>query len=188
METTELFYPEINVGLGSYTFTEGIEIEVYSNKDSYYDWAKVRFTQEFQEKISIAAKEKAFMQLGYNDVFDDVFEGYVTKPYNGGISMNEILLKDEMILLEEATITSTFLETSPQEILYFCLAKAGVQYQNIQLSKTSYPEKARVPIYQKNVIAVINEIHSMGNCRKVLFFRRCILLGCEAGANENILL
>jgi hypothetical protein len=168
MEATELFYPEISIKLGEYTFTEGIEIEVYSNKDSYYDWSKVRFTQEFQEHISLAAREKALIQLGYNDVYDEVFEGYITKPYNGGSNMNEILLKDEMILLEETNITSTFLDTTPQEILSFCLTKAGVK--NVKLSKTTYPEKARVPIYQKNVIAVINEIHSIWGISEKFYF------------------
>lgn len=44
METTELYYPQIAARAGPYTFNEGIEIEVYSAKSSYFDWAKIRFT------------------------------------------------------------------------------------------------------------------------------------------------
>lgn len=168
METTELFYPEINVELGPYTFTEGIEIEVYSNKDSYFDWAKVRFTEQFKEKLSLAAKEKAIIQLGYNNVFDNVFEGYITKPYDGGSYMNEILLKDDMVLLEDTTINNTFLDTTPQEIISFCLAKAGVQ--NMKLSTAAYPAKVRLPVFQKNVISVINEVHAAWGIAEKFYF------------------
>ena len=51
--TQELFYPETEVSIGNYVFSKGVELEAYSSKDSYYDWAKIRFTQEFQPKISI---------------------------------------------------------------------------------------------------------------------------------------
>lgn len=39
METLELFYPQIAARAGPYTFDKGIEIEVYSSKSSYFDWA-----------------------------------------------------------------------------------------------------------------------------------------------------
>ncbi|PYG86742.1 hypothetical protein LY28_02768 [Ruminiclostridium sufflavum DSM 19573] len=168
METTELFYPEISVELGAYTFTEGIEIEVYSNKDSYFDWAKIRFTEEFKDKLNLAAKEKALIQLGYNGVFDDVFEGYITKPYDSGEYMNEILLKDDMIFLEETTINNTFLDTTPQEIISYCLSKTGIK--NMKLSAVTYPAKARLAIFQKSVISVINDVHAAWGIKDNFFF------------------
>lgn len=168
VETAELFYPEINTVLGKYAFRKGIEIEVYSSKDSYFDWAKVRFTRQYREKLTLEKKEKALIQLGYNGVFDDVFEGYITKPYDSGEYMNEILLKDEMILLEETTINNTFLDVTPQDILSFCLTMAGVQ--KTKLSSTTYPAKARIPIFQKNVVSVINEIHAAWGITEKFFF------------------
>ena len=53
METLELFYPQISARAGPYTFDKGVEIEVYSSKPSYFDWAKIRFTAQFQPKISL---------------------------------------------------------------------------------------------------------------------------------------
>ena len=41
METKELYYPQISAQAGSYTFEEGVELEIYSSKSSYYDWAKI---------------------------------------------------------------------------------------------------------------------------------------------------
>ena len=53
METTELYYPQIAARAGPYTFNEGIEIEVYSAKSSYFDWAKIRFTGQFRPEITL---------------------------------------------------------------------------------------------------------------------------------------
>lgn len=54
METKELYYPQISAQAGSYTFEEGVELEIYSSKSSYYDWAKIRFTSQFRPKIGRA--------------------------------------------------------------------------------------------------------------------------------------
>ncbi|EPR07758.1 hypothetical protein [Ruminiclostridium papyrosolvens] len=184
MDTTELFYPEISVELGTYSFTEGIEIEVYSSQSSYFDWAKVRFTEQFKDKLSLSSKEKALIQLGYNSVFDDVFEGYITKSYNSGTYANEILLKDEMIFLEETTISNTFLDSTPQEIISFCLSKAGVT--NVKLSNVSYPTKARIPIFQKSVIAVLKEINAVWNISQKFFFSGGIFYWGEKPEQEKV--
>jgi len=84
MEATELFYPQIAARAGPYTFDRGVKVEVHSSQDSYFDWAKVRFTEEFQPKITLARKDPASIELGYNDMFDETFTGYVAQPYNGG--------------------------------------------------------------------------------------------------------
>lgn len=168
METIELFYPEINVAIGSYNFQKGIEIEVYSSKDSYFDWAKTRFTQQFNEKITLNKKDKAVMELGYNGVFDEVFEGYVVSPLSEGSYTNEVILKDDMIHLEETYITNTFLDATPQEILRFCLNKAGIS--NMKISSKTYQKKKVVPIFKKNVISVIEEIHSIWKIKEEFYF------------------
>jgi hypothetical protein len=168
VETSELFYPETNINIGGYGFQKGIEIEVFSSKDSYFDWAKVRFTQQFNEKITLSKKDKALIQLGYNGVFDEVFEGYVVNPMSEGSYSNEVVLKDDMIRLEETYITNTFLDATPQEILRFCLNKAGIT--NMRISSKVYQKKKVVPVFRKNVIAVIEEIHSIWKIKEAFFF------------------
>lgn len=168
METSELFYPEINAKIGSYTFEKGIEIEVYSSKDSYFDWGKIRFTQQFNEKVTLNKRDKALIELGYNGVFDEVFEGYVVNPVNEGSYSNEIILKDDMMLLEGVNITKTFLNATPQEILGFCLSKAGIT--DIKLSAKVHPKKKVVPIFKKNVISVIEEVHSVWKIKEDFYF------------------
>ena len=162
METLELFYPQIAARAGPYIFDRGVEIEVYSAKTSYFDWAKIRFTEQFQPKLTLARKDPAAIELGYNDVFEEVFSGYVAKPYNGGA------LKDEMLLLEETQINNTFLDTTPQEMISYFLAQAGLS--KMKLSATGYPERKRLPIRQMNVIEAINAVHAAWNIKQPFFF------------------
>lgn len=168
METSELFYPEISVNVGNYGFKKGVEIEAYSSKDSYFDWAKIRFTQQFNEKITLSKKDKALIELGYDGVFDEVFEGYVVSPMSEGSYSNEIILKDDMILLEETYITNTFLNATPQEILTFCLNKAGIT--DMKISSKVFQKKKVVPVFKKNVIAVIEEIHNVWKIKEQFYF------------------
>ena len=168
METLELFYPQVAARAGPYTFDKGIEIEVYSSKSSYFDWAKIRFTEQFQPKISLARKDPAAIELGYNNVFEEVFTGYVSKPYNGGGFTDEVTLKDEMLLLEETQINNTFLDTTPQEMIAYFLGKAGLS--KMKLSSKGYPERKRLPIRQMNVIEAINAVHAASNIKQPFFF------------------
>ena len=168
MEITELYYPEIAARAGDYNFDRGIEIEVYSAKSSYFDWAKIRFTGQYQPKITLNRKDPAAIALGYNGVLDDVFTGYVAKPYDGGAYANEVNLKDEMLLLEETTINNPFLDTTPQEMIAYFLAQAGVS--KMKLSPTVYPERKQLPIRQQSVIQAINTVGAAWGLKAPFFF------------------
>ena len=144
MEITELYYPEIEVRAGSYSFKEGIEIEVSSAKGSYCDWAKIRFTGPFREKIALPRRTTASIALGYGGVLEPVFSGYVDKPAGSGTNADELCLKDETLLLEDTVIHDTFLSTTPQELIAFLLAKAGIT--RMKLSPKSYPVRKTLPI------------------------------------------
>jgi hypothetical protein len=174
----ELFYPEINVNIGEYEFTQGIEIECYSSKDSYFDWSKIKFNQQLNEAVTLNKRDKAYIELGYDGVFDTVFEGYVVSQ---GI---EIILKDQMIILEETYITETFLDATPQEILQFCLNKAGVK--NIKLTNTIYPRKSVVPIFKKDCISVFEELKSLWKFKEKFFFSNGIFYWGEKPVQKDI--
>lgn len=93
---SDFFYPDIQVNIGDYIFTKGIEVEVVSTKDSYFDWAKVRFTKGFNQKISMKKYDQIKILIGYNQNLNEVFSGYLAK---SGASKNEVVFKDKMILL-----------------------------------------------------------------------------------------
>lgn len=168
METTELYYPQIAARAGPYSFAQGIEIEVFSAKSSYFDWAKIRFTGQFQPKITLNRKDPAAIQLGYNGVLDDVFTGYVAKPYDGGAYANEVNLKDEMLILEGTIINDTFLDTTPQEIITFVLAKAGLS--SMKLASKVYQTRKKVSIRQQNAVQAINTVNAAWGVKVPFFF------------------
>jgi hypothetical protein len=184
MSETELFYPEISASVGNYNFIKGIEIESYSSKTSYFDWAKIRFTEEFQPKISLASGDKASIELGYDGALEEVFQGYVLKGYNGGTSLNEILLKDDMLTLESTSITSTFLNATPREIISFALSKAGVKASVI--SKTAYPAKKMFAVSKKSIVALLQEINAAWNISVKFFFRGGVFYWGEAPKQTDI--
>lgn len=165
MMEQELFYPQVRATLGKYILSQGLGLEVYSSRDSYADWAKVILTEQYRDKIRLFAKEPASIDLGYNNVFERVFEGYVLDPGAEG----QIILKDAMLLLEGTTITQTFLNTTPQEILSFCLAMSGVT--RVKLTAKAFPVKKLVPVARKNVIGVIEAVHAMWGIKERFFFQ-----------------
>lgn len=168
MEITELYYPQAAARAGPYTFTRGIEVEVCSAKESHSDWAKIRFTEGYRPEISLARKDPAAVQVGYGGVLDDVFTGYVAAPYSGGTHANEIVLKDEMMVLEDTVISDTFLDTTPQEIIAAILAKAGIT--DMKLSGKAYPPRRIVPVRQQNAVRAVSTVSAAWGIRAPFFF------------------
>ena len=180
----ELFYPDISVNIGDYSFSKGIEIEVYSSKESYFDWAKVRFTKPFSSKVSFKKKDLSVIKLGYEWLLEEVFSGYVMNPISDGEFKNEVTLKDDMLLLEETFITNTFIDASPQEIIEFCLRKAGIEKFNI--SRKAYQRKKIVAISQKNVIQVVEYVHSIWSIQESMYFSNGVFYWGEKPRQEKI--
>ncbi|HWS42604.1 MAG TPA: serine/arginine repetitive matrix protein 2 [Pseudoflavonifractor sp.] len=168
MEITELYHPQIAVQIGQYSFDQGIVIEVYSDQEAYFDWAKIRFTEQFQESIDLKRKDAATVELGYSGSFEEIFTGYVAQGYNSGGFANEVNLKDDMLLLEETPINNTFLDTTPQEMISYFLAQAGIVH--FQLSTEVYQAKKQIPIRKMNVIQAINAVHTAWGIKQRFFF------------------
>ena len=184
MEISELYYPQVAAQAGSYTFNQGIEVEVYSAKLSCFDWAKIRFTESYRPKISLAKKEPASILLGYNGTLDTVFTGYVAAPYNGGASINEILLKDEMLIMENTMINDTFLDTTPQEMITFILSHAG--FSKMKLSSALYPTRRILPIRKQNAVQAINTVNAAWGINVPFFFSGGVFYWGEKPEQKNI--
>ena len=167
METLELFYPRITAQAGGYTFQQGIEIEVSSARDSRMDWAKIRFTDRFKPEISISRLEPATILLGYGGAFDEVFTGYVGSTYNAGSNADEIILKDPMLLLEGLTVNETFLDTTPQEVIRYILAQAGLT--ELKLTSTVYPARKRLSIRRQSGVQALDTVAAAWNIQVPYF-------------------
>ena len=172
----ELFYPGIGVQIGAYSIKKGIEIETCSDAESYFDWAKIRFTDPYQTQIGIAKGDEMSIYLGYSGIMGEVFTGYVSSPYNRAQGKNEILAKDEMQRLEGVTISETFLDVTPQEIVRYLLEVAGIS--NFQISQEVYQPKKVVPVAQKNGIQVLEEIRRLWQIQKRFYFSGGVFYWC----------
>lgn len=172
----ELFYPGIGVQIGAYSIKKGIEIETCSDAESYFDWARIRFTDPYQTQIGIAKGDEMSIYLGYSGIMEEVFTGYVSSPYNRAQGKNEILAKDEMQRLEGVTISETFLDVTPQEIVRYLLEVAGIS--NFQISQEVYQPKKVVPVAQKNGIQVLEEIRRLWQIQKRFYFSGGVFYWC----------
>lgn len=172
----ELFYPGIGIQIGAYSIKKGIEIETCSDAESYFDWARIRFTDPYQTQIGIAKGDEMSIYLGYSGIMEEVFTGYVSSPYNRAQGKNEILAKDEMQRLEAVTISETFLDVTPQEIVRYLLASAEIT--NFQISQEVYQPKKVVPVAQKNGIQVLEEIRRLWQIRKRFYFSGGVFYWC----------
>lgn len=114
--------------------------------------------------------------LGYSGIMEEVFTGYVSSPYNQAQGKNEILAKDEMQRLEEVTISETFLDVTPQEIVRYLLEVAGIS--NFQISQEVYQPKKVVPVAQKNGIQVLEEIRRLWQIQKRFYFSGGVFYWC----------
>lgn len=168
MEITELYAPTISARTGAYTFDQGVRVEICSSSESYFDWGKISFTPEYQPEVSVARKDPAQISLGYGDDLEEVFSGYVAQPYDRAGHANEILLKDQMLLLEEVKISETFLQTTPQEMIAYFLGKAGIT--QLDLASQTYPERSRVVIRALDIIQAIEEVHAVWDIKQPFFF------------------
>lgn len=168
METIELFYPQITARAGEYIFEQGIEIEVSSSKTSRMDWAKIRFTDRYKPVVDLKRMDPGAILLGYGGAFDEVFSGYISKPYNAGGSANEIVLKDAMLRLEALSINETFQETTPQEIVRYILTKAGLS--ELKLTSTVYPTRKQIPIRKQSGVQALDTVAAAWGIQVPYFF------------------
>ena len=159
----ELLYPKAEVRIGSYILTNGFMIDVFSSKDSYYDWAKVTLIDKLINQFSANVGDEATIKLGYSDDLYTVFGGNVTKN-----NSKEIICKDKMLQLQKTKVTSTFLNVYPIELIKYGLNAAGIT--NYELSDKDYPKKDKFVVGNKNVIELIEQIHQVWKISEKFFF------------------
>lgn len=157
IDRQELFYPDLQVKIGDYVFTEGISVEIYSDRNKPCDWGRIKFTGEYQPEIALAKLSDVTISLGYNGILQDVFTGTLTNTYNG-CGKDGILFKDYMHKLEQTNISACFKDCTPQDIIREGLVAAGIS--KIHLSGSTYPAKTLFPVYNKNVEQLLKQINA----------------------------
>lgn len=159
MKTQNLFYPVQQVNAGRYSFSKGISIEAFSDKNYLYDWARIRFTRQFNGNISLDRGEEAQIAMGYDGKLQTIFRGVVARQYNQATFKDEILVKDYTLKLEDARISGTFKEVTPQELVQQGLIRAGIG--DMQLSGEEFPMKKKIAIREKTVSELLMDIDAL---------------------------
>lgn len=164
----DLFSPQIKITTEKFSFTQGIELEINSNEDTAYDWAKLRFVSPFEQVVSIAKREKVSIQLGYNGSFSAGFTGYAMSDLTTGSTGNEVVLRDAMLLLEGVRVNNTFLNITPQEVISYVANLAGVS--KMQLDPAVYPPIPCLPFFAQSGVQVLRSLGGFWGISPKLFF------------------
>lgn len=168
MKSENLFYPVQRATVGGYTMQKGISIEVFSSKKYLYDWARIRFTRQFNGNIALSRGAAAEIEMGYDGKLQTIFRGVVAREYNKANYEDEILVKDYTLKLEETMISGTYLDVTPQELVQLGLSRAGIS--SVKLSPQSYPVKKKVAVREKSVLDFLTQIDSLWGIRTVKSF------------------
>lgn len=101
----KLISPEFRVTVGDYEVTDGIEVECFSSKESHMDWCRVELSPQLQGVLKFKDMDEASVELGYEDDFDSLIDGYVR--CGDTDYWKEIMIKDDMMKLDRVTIKAS---------------------------------------------------------------------------------
>lgn len=176
MAYKKLISPEFRISTSRYEITSGMEVEVFSSRSARADWGKVDLTSQYQGLVTYEDMEEARIELGYDDDFDTLLDGYCRK--NGNDYWKEIIIRDAMIKLERVTIKNTFIDYTPQDIIQWILVQAGIT--DYKLTDENFGKRDVTVIEKQNGIKAISHINMIWGIEKDFFFQNNVFYwGCK---------
>lgn len=167
--------------VGSYVITSGIEVECFSSKESHMDWCRMELSPELQGYIQLKDMDEASVELGYDDDFDCLLDGYVRCEKED--YWKEVMIKDDLMKLERVSIKATFIDCEPQDIIRYVLVCAGIE--DYVLSEEYYGKRNRLVIDKRNGLQAIAEVNSVWNLNLPFFFQNKVFYwGTKQGQDE----
>mgnify|MGYP006950685924 CR=1 FL=1 len=154
--------------VGDYEVTDGIEVECFSSKESHMDWCRVELSPQLQGVLKFKDMDEASVELGYEDDFDSLIDGYVR--CGDTDYWKEIMIKDDMMKLDRVTIKASFVDCEPQDVIRYVLACAGIE--DYVLSDEHYGKKDLFVIDRKSGINTIAEVNSSWGIKNPFFFQK----------------
>lgn len=181
----KLLTPEFRVVLKNHILTSGMEVEVFSSRETRCDWCKIQLTSQLQNIITYEDMEEITVRLGYEDEYDTLITGYARKTAQD--YWKEILIKDDMIKLERLELKATFMQCEPKDILRYILTQAGIE--NYVLSDAIYEKKDIFILNRQNGVQAILEMNSMWGIENSFFFHNHVFYwGCSPEQSEVYIL
>lgn len=151
--TQDLFSPAVQVTIGSYILTSGIELDVCSSSAARYDWAEVRLSDAYTGKLRISQGMPAAIRLGYGGTLQTVLTGSVCG--TGG----SVIIRDDMTKLDGCMITDTYIDVTPQELVQAALRAANVT--EYVIDPTPYPPRGMVAVRRKTGLQLLEMVNAV---------------------------
>lgn len=172
----KLVSPEFRINTEKYEITGGAQVECFSSREARSDWCRIDFATAMHGRIAYEDMERATVELGYGDDYDMLLSGYCRK--TAGDYWKELLIRDAMIKLERTTVKATFVKCSPQDIIKYVLAQAGVT--DYRLSDAEYGVKETFVADRQDGVKTIAQTGSMWGIHCDFFFRDGVFYwGCS---------
>ena len=177
----KLISPEFRVTVGDYEVTDGIEVECFSSKESHMDWCRVELSPQLQGVLKFKDMDEASVELGYEDDFDSLIDGYVR--CGDTDYWKEIMIKDDMMKLDRVTIKASFVDCEPQDVIRYVLACAGIEDYEGMVATCSHE---MLPVHGADRRLTRYEGEHPENFRsRIAMYEEICKLG---GTNEGVLL
>lgn len=155
MGEKKLISPEFRVTVGEYEIKDGVEVECFSSRESHIDWCRVELSPRLQGLIQFKDMDEAQVELGYEDDFDTLIDGYVR--CNGSDYWKEIMIKDDMMKLEKSADDWKMRKALQERAARNCNNLLAL----IQLAKTIFHLKSkRVKYWSEKTIDVRGYLRS----------------------------
>lgn len=159
----KLTTPQFRVALGNYELSSGFEVECFSSKTEKMDWGMIRIDPELDEYLNVKSGDPAKIELGYDDEYDELLNGRCM------VRGTEILVKDDMTRIQGVRIKATFLDATPQDIVRYILAQAGIN--DYELAEQDFGKRAVTPIDRTSGLAALADINAAWGISQPWFFR-----------------
>ena len=166
MKIKNLISPEFRVTIGEYEFTEGIAVECFSSAETHMDWCKITLAEELEGLFEFEPMTPAKVELGYEGDYGTLIDGYARQADD---DWQEIMIKNDLLKLEQLVVKDTFIDCTPQDIVRYLLVCAGIT--NYQLSDADYGKKRVLAIDKRNGIKALVEINSAWGINLSFFFK-----------------
>lgn len=167
MGSKKLLTPKFKVQIGKYLLESGITVECNSTTERRSSWAMVALDSQFKNLLELEDMQPAVIQLGYEGDYDTLLEGYIIRPT--GSLWNEITIQDDTVLLYRQTITETFLDCTPQDIIRYGLRLAGIT--DMVLSEEKFAARKVFSVVRKNIMDLIDDVNKTWGIEAVYYFK-----------------
>lgn len=158
-------YPQYQLQIGGYSFTEGISLDWYSSKKKLFETMQIRFTHRMHQVFAFQRMEKVVFRWGYGGNLQKVFSGFVDRTEQSGYV---VIAKDYMLKLREKKIKEIFLDVTQNDFLTGVLHQAGVG--NFELKNATPVKKAKVNLHDLTFDQAIDRANALWGTKELYYF------------------